>query len=279
MLLPRKDDRKEERRAEQRRDRADGQRAAAAERAGERVRAEKEQAPQERRRGDGNAVILPEQTLCHVRADDADKADDAEARYARRRHQRGEQQRKKAQARNVHAHAARSGVAAQKGIIPPRERGKHRQPRRRGAEHEKVGLICCAAEIAEIPHDRGGKADVRGVKLQKRRCRRPDRADGDAREHHDVRRKRLHATERENEQNGKRRKEKGRHARGERVHPGGVAGKIVARGEKAPDKHGVRYAHRGGRGHRVRERRLHDETGDRECGPGDERREHARHAD
>ena len=112
MLLPRKDDRKEERRAEQRRDRADGQRAAAAERSGERVRAEKEQAPQERRRGDGNAVILPEQTLCHVRADDADKADDAEARYARRRHQRGEQQRKKAQARNVHAHAARGIPAA-----------------------------------------------------------------------------------------------------------------------------------------------------------------------
>ena len=232
---------------------------------------------------------MPEQALRHVRADDADKADNAEARHARRRHQRGEQQREKAQARNVHAHAARGGVAAQKGVIPPRERGENRQPRRRGAEHKKIGLICRAAQIAEVPHDRGGKADVGGVKLQERRRRRPDRADGDAREHHNIRRERLHAAERENEQNGKRREEERRHARGERVHPGGIAGKVVPRGEKASGEHdngevraehgGVGYAHRGGRSHGVGERRLHDEAGDGERRAGNERGKHARHAD
>ena len=66
-----------------------------------------------------NAVILSDNAFGNMRADDSDKADDAEERNTHRRDQRGQQHGDKAQPVHVHAHAPGGRVAAEKRVAAP----------------------------------------------------------------------------------------------------------------------------------------------------------------
>ena len=165
--------------------------------------------------------------------DHADKADDTEEGHAHRRDDGCGQHRHKAQRVNVDAHALRAGVAAEKDVVAPREQREYDKPRRDGGEHYCVRLVGRAAEIAEVPDDRGGQADVGSVELKYRRRRRPHRADRESREHDDVRRERAHPAQAEYQQNRQRGEDEG-HQRGSVwVCPDGEVRGVVPSGEKA----------------------------------------------
>ena len=81
---------------------------------------------------------------------------------------------------------ARGIPAAEQRIVPPGQRRKDRDPRRRHRQHDPVGPVCSAAQVAEAPDHRGGKSHIRGVELQDRGGRRPHGAKCDTRQHHHV---------------------------------------------------------------------------------------------
>ena len=224
-----------------------------------------------------------------MRADDADKADDAEEGDADRCDDRSEQHGHKAKTIHCHAHAFGCRIPAEQGVkLPAHHHEEHRAGEYHG-RHDAVRAIRSAAEVAEGPDHSSRETHVGGVELQNGGGRRPYGAEGDAGQHHHTRLKGPQAAEAENQQNGNRGKEKRHQRGGVGIGAYGVARQVVPRIQKSAREgndgevcaeHGrVGDAQRGRRGHRVIQIGLHDEAGHGKTGSRDDCGQNTRNPD
>ena len=222
LPLPSEDDCEEEGRAQQRCDRSDRQCRAVAQAARQRIRQQEQDASAQGRGGDRNTVVLPQQAFCHMRTDDAHKSDNAQKRDAHRRDDRGKKHGGETQKVHMHAHAFGGGIPAQQRVELPAHQREKTDSKQHDRGHDRVRSVCRAAKITEGPDHGGGKPDIRGVELQNSGRRRPDRTDGDACQHNNAGLKSSQAAKTEDQENGRRGKEKGHQGRGVRIRPYGV---------------------------------------------------------
>ena len=234
-------------------------------------------------------MVLSKQTLGHMGANNAHKADDAEEGHTHGCDDRGQQHGHEAQPIHRHTHALGCRVTTQERVELPAHESKKRYAYKYYHSHYQVCSVSRAAQVAKSPDHGGGKPHVGSVKLQDRCGCRPNGTDRDTGQYHHAGLEGPDAAEAQDQQDRNRSKDKGHQRSGIRICAHSITGQVIPGVQKTACKGNdrkicsedrcIRNTQCGRRGHGVIQIGLHDKTGHRQSCARNDGCQHARDAD